>query len=279
MTRIAHLSDLHLIELEHGRRGHVGRLRLRYLSYGRELAAEARVARFRAALAEYRRSTARRLIVTGDLTEDGTPEQFELFASVLAESGIDPREITLTPGNHDVYADPRGFERALEGPLAPYAATSRLGELTWVDSLAIVPLSSAIAQHFARSAGLIAREQLSRVAQTAIDLRGSRCTLVMAQHHPPKRHSGKLLQWFDGLQNAHEVEALLEQHTQLHVLHGHWHRTSSLPFLNSGPARVFGASACVEAENPLRYYDAVDGQLHPVTTTSAPPELIAATPA
>src|SRR6476660_122653 len=110
MTRIAHLSDLHLIELEHARRGRAGRLRLRYLSYGRELAAEARVARFRAALAEYRRSTARRLIVTGDLTEDGTPEQFELFAAVLAESGIDPREITLTPGNHDVYADPLGFE-------------------------------------------------------------------------------------------------------------------------------------------------------------------------
>ena len=278
MTRIAHLSDLHLIELEHERRGRAGRMRLRYLSYGRELAAEARVARFRAALARYRRSTARHLIVTGDLTEDGTAEQFELLASVLAQSGIDPDAVTLMPGNHDVYAHPQAFELALQGPLAPYATASRLGSVSWVDGLAIVPLSSAIPQHFARSAGRITRDQLAEVERAAVEVRGSRRTLVMAQHHPPKRHRGRLLQWFDGLQNAHEVEALLQTHTHLHVLHGHWHRATSLPFLE-GPARVFGASACVEAEDPLRFYDAVDGQLHPVATQPELAEPVVSPPA
>ena len=127
--------------------------------------------------------------------------------------------------------------------------------MTWIDGLAIVPLSSAIPQHFARSAGRITRDQLAEVARAAIELRGSRRTLVMAQHHPPKRHRGRLLQWFDGLQNAHEVEALLQTHAHLHVLHGHWHKATSLPFLE-GPARVFGAdkasAGMVAAERLVR---------------------------
>lgn len=278
MATIAHLSDLHLIEADHERRGTRGRMRLRYLSLGRELAAEARVERLRAALVQYRQSRACHLVVTGDLTEDGTEAQFELFAAVLAQSGIDPREVTLTPGNHDVYADPAGFQRALEGPLKPFARTSQAGAVTMIDGIALLPLCTAIAQSVARSAGLLAREQLAFIAQAAAELRQSRCAVVLAQHHPPHRHRGRVLHWFDGLQNAAEVTSLLARHVELHVLHGHWHRASSLPALREGRVRVFGASACVEAADPLRFYEAVDGYLSPIETPRRPDPVVS-TPA
>src|SRR5262249_48748147 len=105
MTRIAHLSDLHLLEIEHQQRDAAGRLRLSFLSFFRKLDQRERRERVQRALAAYIASGAEHLVITGDLTEDGTEPQFEVLAEVLHESGIDPREITLTAGNHDAYTD------------------------------------------------------------------------------------------------------------------------------------------------------------------------------
>src|SRR5689334_5809263 len=101
MTRIAHISDLHLLEDKHQLRAAGERLRLSFLSFGRRLDAEERRQRLRSALWSYRASGAEHLVVTGDLTEDGTEAQFEALAEVFLDSGIDPREVTLVPGNHD----------------------------------------------------------------------------------------------------------------------------------------------------------------------------------
>src|SRR4051794_40372705 len=106
MTRIAHLSDLHLLENEHQQRDAAGRFRLTFLSFFRKLDQKERCTRVRRALATYGASGAQHLVVTGDLTEDGTAAQFEVLAEVFLESGIDPREVTFTAGNHDAYTDP-----------------------------------------------------------------------------------------------------------------------------------------------------------------------------
>jgi hypothetical protein len=73
---------------------------------------------------------------------------------------------------------------------------------------------------------------------------------------------------------------LLRKHAELHVLHGHMHRSSDRAIAADGPARVFGTTACVEHDAPLRIYEACDGRLWPVDapTTSAVEARVAARP-
>src|SRR6266487_2641590 len=122
--RIAHLSDFHLLEPDVRRRSVLERIRLGYLSLFRPLDAAARASRAARALVQARDTGFDHPVLSGDLTADGTPDQFEQVARVLLESRIDPAKVTLVPGNHDAYADPRAFERALEGPLRPFARGS-----------------------------------------------------------------------------------------------------------------------------------------------------------
>src|SRR5215831_11304879 len=86
--RIAHLSDFHLLEPDVGRRGLRERVRLGYLSLFRPLDAEGRVRRALGALARACEKGFDHLVISGDLTEDGTAQQFEEVARVLFESRI-----------------------------------------------------------------------------------------------------------------------------------------------------------------------------------------------
>jgi Icc protein len=264
MTRIAHASDLHLLEDGHQRRDAAGRLRLSFLSFGRRLDADDRRARLRAVLRAYRGSSAEHLVVTGDLTEDGTREQFGVLAEVLLDSGIDPREVTLVPGNHDAYYSPSAFAEALDGPLRPFLATSGPDALTVMDDVAIVPVSTVMFQPITRSAGVISGAHLRRIEAASHGFKGSRRALAIAQHHQPYGYSVSAFNWVDGLQNHASATGLLEGHKELHVLHGHRHRTIDRAVGGQGPARVFGTTACVDHPSPLRLYEACNGRLWPL---------------
>jgi Icc protein len=264
MTRIAHLSDLHLLEAGHRQRDAAGRLRLSFLSLGRPLDADERRARLERALVAYRASRAEHLVVTGDLTEDGRSAQFETLAAVLLDSGIDPREVTLVPGNHDAYQQRSAFSDALVGPLRPFSATSGALAVTVLDDVAIVPVSTTIAQAITRSAGAIANDQLERVRAVTAALKGSGRAIAVAQHHQPYGYAVPALNWIDGLQNHASAMGLLQGHRELHVLHGHRHRSIDRTVASDEPPRVFGTTACVEHASPLRVYETSDGRLWPV---------------
>lgn len=281
MTWIAHLSDLHLLERDHDERRTTERLKLSFLSFGRPLDAEERRARVRAALWAYQCSDAEHLVITGDLTEDGTPAQFEVLAEVLLGSAIDPREITLVPGNHDGYQTSSAFARALAGPLAPFAATSRPDALTVLDAIAIAPVWTVIDQPVTRSAGMFPHEQIGRIRALAKGFGESGRAIVIAQHHPPHAHALPGYNWIDGLQNHAAAMALLEQDRKLHVLHGHRHRKSDRAVSDNGWARVFGTTACVDHAEPLRIYEAGDRRLWPIATPDLPrrPNAVRVSPA
>src|SRR5689334_19419167 len=115
--RIAHLSDVHTLEPRPSAYG----WGLKFVSIGRELDATGRMKKLERALAAARRSGADHYVISGDLTEMGTREQFETFAGVLHASGIDPAAMTLVPGNHDLYTEGGAWEKALKGPLRAFA--------------------------------------------------------------------------------------------------------------------------------------------------------------
>lgn len=256
MARIAHLSDLHL--LEPAVRARKGRAwwRVQYLSLKRSIDYVSRRARAEVALRTVQTQGFDHLVITGDLTEDGSPDQYEVLAEVLATSGIDAERITLCPGNHDAYG--LAWEAACAGPLRPWAKPA-----AWLDDCVIVPVSSAIPQTVLRSAGRIERAALLDVEALAVREPGR--AVLLAQHHPPY---ALLHQWIHGLLNYTEVIGLLQARPNLSVLHGHTHKHRDGPVVRGGPARVFSPTAVTEHSDPVRLYDVVDGQLIPVPGTA-----------
>ena len=265
MFRIGHLSDLHLLEDAHHERGALGRFRLKFLSFGRPLDAAERRGRFRKALAAAAAARLDHLVITGDLTEDGTRPQFEVAAALLHESGIPPERVTLLPGNHDAYHEQNGWERALEGPLAPWARTSLTGRaLDLNDDVLLLPLSTRIKQHYVRSAGAVHASELEAAFRLAGDDASRGRTLVIAQHHPATRHLLPVVTWWDGLLNHRRTTSLVQRHAHVHVMHGHTHKRSDRVLAQGRGAQVFCAQAVVDGEQPLRVYEVRDGMLSPV---------------
>jgi 3',5'-cyclic-AMP phosphodiesterase len=261
MTRIAHLSDLHLLEAGHTERRGLPRRRLAYLSFGRPMDPERR--RRRAALALRRARHADHVVITGDLTEDGVDAQFEVLGEVLAESGLDPARVTLVPGNHDAYADGGAFARALEGPLRAFAATSVPGVPVFLPGVAILPLSTAFEQTYLFSAGSIEDHAIEAADRVAEQCRLAGRALVIAMHHPPVRLL-PVIEWIDGLRRAAEVRRLLEQHDHAHVLHGHIHAATERPVRPGAAPRIFSIEAVVDSRGAsIRYYRARHGRLAP----------------
>jgi Icc protein len=270
MFDLAQVTDLHLVEREHATRTGSDWQRLQYLSAGRRIDAEARRGNALEALRRAGRH-ARHILLTGDLTEDGVPAQYELLAEVLHESGIDPRRVTLVPGNHDRYADASAFEQALLGPLRPFAAASGLGEVVDLGRGAwLMPISTAIAQSWLRSAGRLSDADLERIGQFAADARRAGKLALVAQHHPPHGYGPAAWNFIDGLLNAEAGKSLLRAHAGLSFVHGHTHKLDSVSFGSGRPAQAHSAGAIVSRPEHVRYYEIADGALVAAQLPAAP---------
>lgn len=215
-------------------------------------------------------SGADHLVLTGDLTEDGVPAQFEVLAAVLAESRWPASRVTLVPGNHDYYHDKAAFNEALLGPLRPYRETSRAGAVMAIAGALLVGVSTAFYQSFTRSAGGMERDGLEAIDVAAREASRKGVALIIAQHHPPKAHALQPMQWIDGFQQHRELTALLLQHDHAHVMHGHTHTLSDRPVRSGAAARIFSAEAVVDSASPLRVYKAEHGRLIPEEGSSSP---------
>jgi 3',5'-cyclic AMP phosphodiesterase CpdA len=273
MTLLAHLSDLHLLERDHHKRRGLARQRLAFLSAGKPLDAELRIRQAVFALRTTLRLGADHIVVTGDLTEDGTTAQYEVLAEVLGRSGVDPECVTLVPGNHDAYDSRDAFARALSGPLQAYRKTSTPGVHTRLETAVIAPVSTVLeGQWFTRSCGRIHAADVLAVRRLASrpDLR--ELAIVVAQHHPPSHRALLPFEWIDGVQNAAAMRDLVLERTRVHVLHGHVHRELTRRFCGRTHGQVF-AAASVRDDQPsgsaVRLYEAQDGTLRE-TVVAAP---------
>lgn len=270
MLDLAHVTDLHLVESDHASRRGVEWQRLHYVSAGRRIDAPARRQRALEALRAAGRN-ASHIVVTGDLTEDGVPAQFELLAEVLDETRIDPRRITLVPGNHDRYAEGEAFEQALAGPLQAYASASAAGRPIALgrDAL-LMPVSTATPQGCLRSAGRLTRDDARRIDWLAGEARRSGRLALVAQHHPPQGHANPAWNWIDGLLDAEAGRALLDTHVHLQFLHGHTHKHESASFGAGRPAQAHSGAAVVATASSVRYYQITREALLPVEVALSP---------
>jgi Icc protein len=222
-------------------------MRVRFLSIGRPLDAEGRKQKLRRSLSTAHRVGASHVVVSGDLTEIGTPGEYETLAEVLHDSGFAPETVTLVPGNHDLYSTADAWKWALEGPLAAYARTSAAepGKVVDLGAAALLPIDATFHQPVTRSAGLLGDDALDVIARRAGDPALAGKPLLLVQHHPPFVRKTSALHWIDGLVGAARLMSVLESFRNLFVLHGHLHHIVD---------RVIGAGVA-------RIYDAVDGRL------------------
>jgi 3',5'-cyclic-AMP phosphodiesterase len=263
-TRIAHLSDVHMLDARPKRDRSGYSMGHRFLSLGRPLDAIGRRTKLTRALAAARRVGADHLVISGDLTEIGSPGEFECLAETLHDSGVSPARMTLVPGNHDLYTSPDAWCRALDGPLAAYRATSASepGRIVECAGVRLLPLDVARYQPVTRSAGFIDDHALDIVQRRAADAGLADRPLVVVQHHPPFVRANQAWQWVDGLLGAARMMSILEGFRHLFVLHGHLHSAVNR-VLDCGVARVLGATAIVDDQEAprVRLYDVRDGHL------------------
>lgn len=225
--RVAHLSDVHLIAARSARRAYG--LRSRALRFGRTNDPTLRGKRLAAALRSAKASGADHVVVSGDLTELGDEAEYELFGEILADAGIDAERITLIPGNHDAYTARDGWERAIDGPLAPWAETSaRAGSAVHVvdrQDAAFVPLDVTIHQSVIWSGGEVRADAAARIDRLVRDPAFAGKPVILVIHHPPfPRHDNAAYRFVDSLRGSELVYELLARHPNLHLLHGHFHR-------------------------------------------------------
>ena len=263
-TRIAHLSDAHVLDPRPSRTRSGWSMRTRFLSIGRPLDAAGRRRKLQRSLDTAKRVGAQHFVLSGDLTEIGAPGEYETLAEVLHDSGIAPNRMTLVPGNHDVYSAADAWTWALRGPLAAFAATSagQAGKVVDVAGATLLPLDATFHQPVTRSAGWIPDEAIASIERRASDPTFARRPLIVVQHHPPFLRKTSALHWLDGLVGAHRMMAMLEAFRHLFVLHGHLHATVDRA-LACGVSRIRGATAVVDDKDEarVRVYDVLDGRL------------------
>jgi len=241
-VRIAQISDLHMIDPRASLDW-----RARILSIGRKLDAQCRIDKLSAALAASIRAGADHLVVSGDLTETGAIGEFETVADVLDRHWPDPDRVTLVPGNHDVYASPDAWMKAMEGPLRRYRrnCADRSGKVVEVGPASILPVDATCHQSLSRSSGLLLAGTADAVESRLADRQFRARPVLLVQHHPPYAHRFRLWQWIDGLVGWHRIATLVHRFSNLSVLHGHAHRMVDL-VAGGATRRIFGAPATVE---------------------------------
>lgn len=149
------------------------------------------------------------VIVTGDLTDNGRPEEFAQFVTAIAPLRV---PVLAIPGNHD---NRPGVRAAL--PHLPWANTEHASWVYDIDDLRVVGLDSTVPGHPGADIDVDRAEWLAE----AIDGATGRC--VLAIHHPPFITG---IDWMDkaGFDGLDRLRGVLEEHPVERVLCGHHHR-------------------------------------------------------
>lgn len=223
MTRLAHLTDLHLSPLR-----------------------PERSERFTAIVNRLGAVGATHLCITGDLTAAAREEEWAELSRVLAP--LAPHAVTIVPGNHDFAQGEPWLDvmRRLPG-IGRFAWTSVPGTPVDLGDCVLLPVST---QYPRRALGFRA---LGRAGPEAIaSMRGlaaleRRRPVVVLMHHGPNKR-GLLSDLVEGLTDQRAVLAALHDYPNLHVLSGHDHE-----IVDHG--RVHVAADLADHHDPLRLYD------------------------
>jgi 3',5'-cyclic AMP phosphodiesterase CpdA len=234
MFRIAHLSDLHVLSPA-GVEWRKILFNKRITGYTNLLLRRGRVYRpeYLRAVLEAAAACADHVVVTGDITNLGLESEYN-EARKLIDSVACKAEVTVVPGNHDIYVAsiqrerrfPKYFSKLLVSDLPEYAVQLPAGPYPCVKvsgPVAIIALSSAVPRPPFVSSGKAGDVQLSALAKILAHPEVARRTPVIMIHHPPVDRRIRLAQLRDGLVDGALLRSSLAPLSRGLVLFGHLH--------------------------------------------------------
>lgn len=228
---VAHISDPHLsdpsdIPLPRL----VGKRLLGYLSWLYRRRHEHNPQVLDALNRDLARADIKQLLVSGDLTHLGLPQEFRQAREWLDSLACD--NVAVVPGNHDSYVrEPwqRTYRQWLpyivgESPGADGQSPDEIfPSLLLRDQLAFIGLSSARPTLPFLATGRIGSSQLRKLEKQLIECGEKRLFRVVWLHHPPLAGQEK---WRKRLGDADQLIAVIKSCGAELILHGHRHRSS-----------------------------------------------------
>ena len=254
MIRIAHVSDLHFLS----RTGAQWRriiFNKRLTGYANLILHRGCVHRREYLLAVLSAAVARadHLVVTGDITNLSLENEYD-EARALLDKAAQRTEVTVVPGNHDIYLPsthrrrrfPHHFHRFLQSDLPQLARDLPAGRFPCVKlrgRVAIIALSSGVPRPPFVASGYVGHPQLEALETVLAHPEVQQRTSIVLIHHPPVDTRPRIVQLRDGLVDASALRKALAPLPRGLVLFGHLHVRwrCGLP-TPSGKLDVIGAS-------------------------------------
>lgn len=233
MFTLAHLSDLHLAltpkmtELA-SKRG------LGYINWQRKRKYIHRPDVLATITRDFQARPADHVAVTGDLTNFSLPGEFA-WARRWLESIGRSTDVTVIPGNHDVYV--RGAEELPGKFWADYMrgddGLERFPFVRRRADVTLIALSTGVPTGPFLATGRLGERQLARLTEALEQTRGSfRIVLI---HHPPL---GPARRFFRRLVDGADLRHVLAQKGAELLLHGHDHRRSLVWLEGAGNRKI-----------------------------------------
>lgn len=223
--QFAHLSDPHLTSLQNVSYGQLMSKRLLgYISWRRKRRHEHSPKVLAALSQDLIDYPCDQLLVTGDLTHIGLPDEFQQGLVWLKTLG-NPQQVALVPGNHDATVkSPRQSTLSLwdEYLASDHNITGQVfPSLRIRGQVAFIGLSSACPSPPLMASGRIDKQQLDRLPGILHSAGKQGLFRVVYVHHSPIPGTEK---WRKRMTNAHALQAIVKTHGAELMLHGHGHR-------------------------------------------------------
>jgi 3',5'-cyclic AMP phosphodiesterase CpdA len=233
MLTLAHLSDLHLALMPKpselaSKRG------LGYINWQRKRKYIHRPDVLAAITRDLQARCVEHVAVSGDLTNFSLPGEYA-WARRWLESIGRPTDVTVIPGNHDVYV--RGAEELPGKFWSDYIrGDDGLEHFPFVRrraGVALIALSTGVPSGPFMATGRLGARQLARLAEALEQTRGSfRIVLI---HHPPLSPARR---FFRRLIDGADLRQVLAAKGAELLLHGHDHRRSLVWLEGAGNRRI-----------------------------------------
>lgn len=230
--RIAHISDLHLLDLEGAVPRRIFNKRFTgWVNIRLNRGHTHKPTPVHAAGKAFHDVGVDHVVVTGDLTNLALEREFEVVRAFLDGLGFTPEQISVVPGNHDTYT--RGSHKVGRfGTYLGHFATSDVhvsGDALFPfirlrGPVAIVGLSSAVPRPPLVASGELGETQLAALRRALAHPEVASRTPVVLVHHPIHNPPSRGKTYLEGLVDADSLRAELGEVARGLILHGHLHR-------------------------------------------------------
>ncbi len=249
--RIAHLSDLHILDLTGVRTSQLVlnkritgwvNLKVKRSSHHKPWVVEAMADDLRERRVDH-------VVITGDLTNLSLDPEFERVRSMIERMGYTPDEVSVVPGNHDVYTHGAQRSQRFAKHFAKYLTSDVVvgggghpsGPFPFVrlrGPAAIIGLSTAVARMPLIASGWAGESQLAALSKLLDreELRGF-IPVVMA-HHPITNPGGTLATVLRGWSEASALRKMPSRTSGALSLHGHLHHRVHEVIEGDGGGRI-----------------------------------------